>query len=61
MLVWLAWLLATCGFGILLGGVASMQQVGRAWAVQGVQASCLSARQPAAGQPGGQLLQLPPQ
>lgn len=27
MLVWLAWLLATCGFGILLGGVASMQQV----------------------------------
>ena len=27
MLVWLGWLLATCGFGILLGGVASMQQV----------------------------------
>ncbi|KAI7843764.1 hypothetical protein COHA_002662 [Chlorella ohadii] len=26
MLVWLGWLLATCGFGILLGGVASMQQ-----------------------------------
>lgn len=27
--VWLGWLLSTCGFGILLGGVAAMQQVGR--------------------------------
>lgn len=26
-LIWLWWLLATCGFGILLGGVASMQNV----------------------------------
>ncbi|KAL4433903.1 hypothetical protein ABPG75_000344 [Micractinium tetrahymenae] len=25
-MIWLGWLLATCGFGILLGGVASMQQ-----------------------------------
>ncbi|KAL4441894.1 hypothetical protein ABPG77_003810 [Micractinium sp. CCAP 211/92] len=24
--VWLGWLLSTCGFGILLGGVAAMQQ-----------------------------------
>ena len=26
-LIWAAWLLSTAGFGILLGGVASMQQV----------------------------------
>ena len=26
-LIWGAWLLSTAGFGILLGGVASMQQV----------------------------------
>ena len=26
-LIWLWWLLATCGFAILLGGVASMQKV----------------------------------
>lgn len=26
-LIWLAWLLSTAGFGILLGGVASLQQV----------------------------------
>lgn len=25
-MIWLGWLLATCGFGILLGGVAAMQQ-----------------------------------
>lgn len=25
VLLWLAWLLATCGFGVLLGGVTSMQ------------------------------------
>jgi hypothetical protein len=27
-LIWGAWLLSTCGFGILLGGVAAMQNVG---------------------------------
>lgn len=26
-LIWMAWLLSTAGFAILLGGVASMQQV----------------------------------
>lgn len=30
MLVWGGWALATCGFVVLLAGVASMQQVGRA-------------------------------
>jgi hypothetical protein len=25
---WVLWLLMTCGWGILLGGVAAMQQVG---------------------------------
>lgn len=26
--IWAFWLLSTCGFGILLGGVAAMQNVG---------------------------------
>ena len=30
-LIWLGWLLQTAGFGILLGGVASMQNVSACW------------------------------
>lgn len=30
-LIWGAWLLSTAGFGILLGGVASLQSVGAGW------------------------------
>jgi hypothetical protein len=30
-LIWGCWLLSTCGFGILLGGVASLQSVGGGW------------------------------
>ena len=56
--MWLAWLLATCGFGILLGGVTSMQQVRR-------QAGCLGAQGAAAAtmnerqQPGGSCCSFP--
>jgi hypothetical protein len=36
--IWAAWLLSTCGFAILLGGVASMQNV-RRWYLD--QATCV--------------------
>jgi hypothetical protein len=38
--IWAAWLLSTCGFAILLAGVASMQNV-RRWYLH--QAACMHA------------------
>lgn len=60
-MIWLGWLLATCGFGILLGGVAAMQQVGfregaKAMAGTGSCTGCPAASLAAAFAP---LLQFP--